>query len=128
MSYASPYAPTPCLTAGELDQRVRIESKSVTRDASLGSEVDTWAPIATTPDVWAKLTDVREANRGGDESAVQDQRIVQGRTAVLIRFRTDVTIGMRIVWPTRGRTLKIVSKAETRRGTGLELSCEEFSV
>lgn len=114
------------MNAGPLDQRVRFEQKSITRDPAMGNQRIGWVPIDTTPEMWARCTDMRESARGGDEQAVQNQRIVQARTTVLVRWRADISLEMRVVWIDRDRTLSIVSQAETGRRDGLELSCEEF--
>lgn len=121
------YIPQTPLTAGELDQRVAFDRKVIARDPALGSEVVSWQPIAQTPEVWARCTDVRDLGRGGDEIAAQNALVRQARTTVLVRWRADVDTDMRVRWLNRNRTLQIVSKAQTRRGTGLELSCEEIS-
>lgn len=112
------------ISAGALRHRVVIEQKSVTRHPTLGSEVVSWVELAT---VWARVADVRETARGGDERATADQRIVQARTVVTVRYRDDITTDMRLRWAVRSRTLQIVSKAEVGYRELLELACEEFS-
>lgn len=100
------------MNAGELDQRVTIQNKSVTR-ATNGEEVVTWVDVAT---VWAKVAQIR-----GREffAAAQMQDAVDLR--VNIRYRSDVTREMRLLW--RGNPLDIVGVIENGRKEALELMC-----
>lgn len=100
------------LSAGDLDQRVTLQSKSVTR-AGNGEEVVSWVDVAT---VWAKVGQIR-----GREffAATQMQDAVDVR--VNIRYRAGVTREMRLLW--RGSPLDIVSVIENGRKEWLELMC-----
>lgn len=101
------------IRAGQLDQRVVLQSKTTSR-ASNGEEVVTWGPHAV---VWAKVQQLRgkEYFAGGQMQDVVDVK-------VLIRYRDDVTRDMRVMW--KGQPLDIVSviAVEGRQG-GLELMC-----
>lgn len=112
------------MDAGRLNTRVRIEQKSVTRDANYGSEVVSWVTLAT---VWAEVEDVLEVATHGGEATAQQLRVLTRPTKVCMRYRGDVTSAMRIFMIARSRTLQIVSVAETGRRDGLELMCEEYS-
>lgn len=101
------------LSAGEFDQRVKLQSKSVTR-SGIGAEIVTWVDVAT---VWAKVEPIR-----GREffAAAQMQESTDHR--VTIRYRTGVTRDMRIMW--RNAPLDIVSVIDVKaRKENLELMC-----
>lgn len=79
------YAPN----AGAMDQRVIIQQRATGLDAH-GQESTTWQDLAT---VWARVTPLR----GRDFiAAAQMQATFDAR--VHIRYRTDVTAGMRLMW------------------------------
>ena len=113
------YIPQTPLTAGELDQRVAFDRKVIARDPALGSEVVSWQPIAQTPEVWARCTTCATSAAVATRSRRRTHWSGQARTTVLVRWRADVDTDMRVRWLNRNRTLQIVSKAQTRRGTGL---------
>jgi head-tail adaptor len=75
--------------AGRLDQRVRIESKSVARNA-IGEETETWSTFAT---VWAQWIPLRVDER---IAGAQLQAEIEGR----FRLRALEGLGaeMRLVW------------------------------
>lgn len=100
------------MRAGRLNQRIIIQTKSVTRAAN-GEEVVSWVALAT---VWAEVSQIR-----GKEffAAAQMQGVMDHQ--IRIRYRTDVTRDMRISW--RGQTLDIVSIAELGRKDALEIMC-----
>ncbi len=81
----------PKITAGDLDQRITIQNKSVTRNA-IGEEVVTWADLVT---VWAHVMPLRGA---AFHAANQDQHTVDAR--FFIRTRTGLDESMRIQWKT----------------------------
>ena len=81
------------ISAGELDRRVTIEQRTVTRDAADGSQVVVWAPLAT---VWARM---RESATSMDE-----------------QLRGDV---MSYGRPTMVRTISTASRPACKRMTKL---------
>lgn len=101
------------LQAGEFDQRVTIQQKSVARAAN-GEEIITWSDVAQ---VWAKVEPIR-----GNElfAAAQMQDVSDHR--VTIRYRTGIVREMRVVW--RGDPLDIVSVVDVKAArVNLELMC-----
>lgn len=110
------------VAAGELDRRVRIEYRSVTKHPTLGSEVVTWTELAT---VWARVMDLLP---GKAERMEGDLRMLTRPCTVRIRYRSTVTAEMRIVLLDRDRILQIVSIAEVGRREAMDLQCEEYSV
>lgn len=104
------------MKTGELRHRITIQEKSVTR-ASNGEENETWASIATVPEVWAKV----EPLRGREFFAAQEtQSSIDYR--ITIRYRSDLDRTMRVVWGSE--TLDIVSVIPVRgEHKWLELMC-----
>lgn len=100
------------IAAGRMDQRVTIESKSVTRAAN-GEEVVTWGTLAT---VWAEVIPLR-----GREffAAAQNQQAVDVR--LRIRERSDLTGDMRLQW--RGQPYDITAVIP---GTGHYVGTQEI--
>jgi len=77
------------MEAGRLNRRIRIESKSVVRDA-YGGETITWTLVA---EVWAAVLPIR-----GREYVAIRQAGAELTTRFLIRYRSGVTPAMRIVY------------------------------
>lgn len=98
--------------AGMLDQRVTLQSKSVSRAAN-GEEVVTWVDVAT---LWAAVAQLR-----GREyfAAAQMQDAVDVKAT--IRYRSGVTRDQRLLW--NGAPLDIVSVIAVGRNEQLELMC-----
>ena len=80
------------MKAGDLRNRVIIQSKSVTRDG-YGAEVITWSTHAT---VWAAVEPLR-----GREWTETRQVQADVDTRVRIRYLSTVTPSMRVLWGTR---------------------------
>ena len=78
---------------GPMRHRVTIQSFTVSQDAH-GEEIKSWANIATNPIVWADVQ-VAPAGERFLGSAEQVQATVSLK--VKIRFRTDITVQMRLV-------------------------------
>lgn len=100
------------ISAGMLDQRVTLQSKSVSRAAN-GEEVVTWADVAT---LWAQVQPLR-----GKEffAGAQMQDVVDVR--VRLRYLGGVTRDQRLLW--NGAPLDIVSVITLGRREALELMC-----
>ena len=113
------------MNPGQLNRRLLIEQKSVTRDPAFGSEVVTWTTVAT---VWGSALDVLQAKVGGGEQVKQDIRLHTRPCRVLIRYRADITTDMRVTLIDRSRVMQIVSVAEFGRREATELMCEEYTV
>lgn len=92
------------IKAGEFDQRITLQSKSVTRN-SIGEEVVTWGDVAY---VWAKVMPLRG---NAFYAANQQQHSIDAR--FLIRQRTGLTEDMRLQW--KGEPYDITSII---KGTG----------
>lgn len=107
--------------AGSLDRRVVIEKKTVTRDATYGSEQITWTTHA---EAWAEVKD--RLTDSSDERVAQGLRIATRSTRVTVRWISGVTSDMRVRLKSDGRLLQIVAIGELGRREGLQLACEEY--
>lgn len=102
------------LNAGELDQRITVQSPSATVDA-LGQRVETWTDVAT---LKAKATPLR-----GREFFAAGAMQSEATVRFIIRYRTGITGAMRVVW--RGVAHAIVAEPMDVDGqkVALELMC-----
>lgn len=108
------------LSAGDLDRRIKIQSRSVTQDPVYGTSVETWADFAT---VWANVQDMLPS-RG--EKIAEGVAVARRPCRIRIRYRSDVTSDMRI--KIGERVLRIVTMpAELGRREGLEFIAEELT-
>jgi SPP1 family predicted phage head-tail adaptor len=98
--------------AGKMDRRVALEERTVTR-AQDGSETVVWTQVAET---WAHIKPLRGQERysAGAEQPEHDAMI-------RIRWRNDVSSGMRVVHGNRIWDIKSV--LEIGRHEGLDLLC-----
>lgn len=88
------------MDSGSMDQRVTLQSRSVTKDA-MGQDVITWVDVAT---VWARRINQRSAEafaaaQMGDDDVVE----------LHIRHRTDVRTTWRLQWGGVGYDITSVS-------------------
>lgn len=110
------------IQVGNLDTRMRIEQKSVTQDATYGTEVISWVPLVT---VWAEVMDVLPSRQQAEQTRAQLQVATQ-RSRVRMRYRTDVDSTMRCI--IGGIAHHIVSgPAEIGRHEYMELVIERYS-
>ncbi len=107
------------IEAGTLDRRIRIE-KPVSDEALDGAGSGSWQLVA---EAWASVQDMLPS-RG---EKIADGISVTSRPArVRMRYRTDVTSGMRFV--SGERVMQIVAgPAELGRRDGVEFMVEEYS-
>lgn len=101
----------------DLRDRIKIEAPLRASDGAGGAAIS-WTPVAT---VWADVASFK-----GSKLLAADQIEEHEPFRVIIRFRADVKVDMRIVW--RGRRLDIVSLFDPdgeRRW--LVVECEERS-
>lgn len=108
---------------GTLDRRIRIESPTVTQDASFGTSVIAWVLHA---EIAASVIDVlpgkAEAQNGALVMALRPAK-------VRCRYVPGVTAAMRVVVVDRGgAVMQIVSgPAEVGRKEGLEMLVQQYS-
>lgn len=96
------YTPQP----GDLDQRITIQAEAPTADG-YGGSVLAWSTVAT---VWAKAWPV-----SGKERTQAQQIEAAAMHRFLIRYRDDVTEGMRIVWQGRAHNIRFVARPSSRK-------------
>lgn len=108
------------MTAGQMRDRVRIETRVLGPDDGAGNRLEDWAARAT---VWAEI---RALNRG---EAVQAGKL-EGRRTAEIRIRwsravADVSPDDRVVEPRSGEVwnIRAVEDRDRRRAI-LTLTCE----
>lgn len=108
------------MNIGKLNTRARIEQKSVTQDATYGSETVTWALLAV---VWCEKQDVLPSK---SESVKNGLAVSLNQSRVRMRYRSDVDSTMRIV--IAGQVYQIVAgPAVLGNNEGLELMIEKAS-
>jgi len=106
------------LPAGDLDQRITLQTATIGKDA-VGGPVETWADTVT---VWAKVRPVtaKQINQAQQVSA-------DVRKAVTIRWRAGITSAMRIKF-SDGTTAKIHwTEDYGPREAKLVLVCEDLN-
>ena len=100
------------IQAGQLDQRVTLQGRSVATDAN-GQDTITWVDVAT---VWAQCQAVRGREFFAAAQVQQEQTV-----KVRIRYRADVVQTMRLVW--QGRAHDITGVVPVGRKEMLEIMC-----
>ena len=101
------------MQAGNLNRRITLQQRSAGQDA-LGQPVGTWADVAT---LWASvrhLSGLQALKASADVSEVQ--------ASIRLRYRTDITAGMRAVLGTTVYDIKAVLPDEARR-QHVDLTC-----
>lgn len=111
------------MQVGKLDRYIRIEKKTVIKDANYGSEVISWD---TYKECWANVQDITTRMQ---ESTNNDLRLLKQPCKVLVRYDNGIDATMRIVMLDRdNRILQIVTKpAEIGRKEAMEFTAEDYS-
>lgn len=85
-------------TAGKLDRQILIEKKQVAQDATYGTEVVTWVPLAGTVPApewfWAEVSDAAAA--AAESMIRQDLVVARNLTRIRLRYRDDISSSMRV--------------------------------
>lgn len=106
---------------GELDRQVEIQYKSVTPDATYGTEIVAWLPLVATP-LWAQILDALPSR---SESVLQGLAVAKNQSRIRMRWRDDVESSMRIVDLFTDDVYEIIGgPAMLGRRQYLELQCE----
>lgn len=100
------------MKAGDLDQRVTLQSRSVVTDA-YGQDTISWVDIAT---VWAQCHALRGREFFAAAQVQQEQSV-----KVRIRYRADVDQKCRLVW--KGVNHDITGVIPVGRKDMLEILC-----
>lgn len=102
-------------TSGKLKHRITIQKLTKLKDG-FGAQVENWADFKS---MWAEVYD-----RSGNQVFAQNQIQNEKSTRVRIRFRTDITTAMRVVF--RGQAYDIQSILDVSGDRKfLELMCTE---
>lgn len=97
------------ISAGQLNQRITFQQKTVARN-SIGEELVTWSDFST---VWAKVMPLRG---NAFYAANQQQHVIDAR--FLIRSKSALSTDMRIVWNGENYDItNIIVGTEQYRGT-----------
>jgi len=107
---------------GPLRHRVTIQEKSTVQDAA-GEESQAYTNIASIPVVWA---DVRPSSAQEQFVSGADQQQATVSHRVTVRYRTDLSVEMRVVWNNKNLDIE-----EIRDPSGkyqyLVLMCREIA-
>jgi SPP1 family predicted phage head-tail adaptor len=95
------------MNAGELNRRIAILEKTVTRSSS-GAESLSWS---TKANAWAKVED-----KGGNESIQNDEYVMTSRLDIKIRFRSDLDTEMRIQYNNKDYEILSISELGFKKG------------
>lgn len=107
------------LQAGDLDRRITFE-RLVQDNSFTGAGKAIWVPVAT---VWAQVREVLPSK--GEQ--LDDGLMITNRPArIRLRYRTDISADMRILYGDRVMQIK-AGPVELGRRVGLELMAEEYS-
>lgn len=104
------------MQAGELRNRITIQKQVSTQD-SFGQQVETWTDIAT---VWSNINPI--AGREFFAAETVNSEITH---KIRIRFRSDITPDMRVVYQSRMFFIQTVIN-EYEKNTVLQLMCKEL--
>jgi SPP1 family predicted phage head-tail adaptor len=109
----------PFIAAEELDKRIQILSKTITRDPDYGEEVADWSNVFA--ERWANVV-----QQLGAEKATANERIATRTYRIKLRTVPGLDGTMRVkLWD--GKVLEIVSIVDTAVGDGHILTCEQYS-
>lgn len=107
-------------SAGRLNRRLEILTRSAERDATYGTPTGDWTVAAT---VWAEVQDVLPSRA---DRVVEEINLARRPARIRMRWRDGVTMANRI--RVEGREMRIVAgPAMLGRREGLELMVEELS-
>ena len=88
------------MRAGALQRQITVEKKSVTKEATFGTEIVEWVPLVALPGspvigerFWAEVQDVLPSRA---ESVRQGLAVARNQTRLRMRWRNDITSDMRI--------------------------------
>lgn len=105
-----------CVCAGDLRERIVIEQVATTRDA-VGGQVETWSNLAT---LWARVQPTSASER-----FYRQATNAAAGWKISIRYRTDITTKMRIVWGSRRFEIRGVQNIDEQKRF-LELAADEI--
>lgn len=99
------------INIGRMDRRITIQQFTSAQN-SAGEPIETWTALAT---VWGSKMDIT-----GRERFTSQQQLEEETTVFRIRYRSDVTVKMRLVCETK--TYRIDAIAEMGRRRALDIT------
>ena len=111
------------MQAGRLRKRVTIQYATTVQDA-YGEPIETWVNIATNPTVWASILSKASGERfisGGEQLQSEITNTVR------IRYRSDLSVQMRLVWGTKHLLIENIIDPDGKLAE-LVLMCKEVQV
>lgn len=107
------------VAAGRMDRRITFQTFTESQDGA-GEPVKTWANLASNPTVWAEVVPLALTVRGGGQEIFDAEQILgQAETRFRVRYRSDITVEMRIVYASENYDIESV--AEIGRKEGVEI-------
>lgn len=105
--------------AGRMDRRITFQTFTESADGA-GEPVKTWANLASNPTVWAEVLPLALTNRGGGMEVFDAEQILGlADTRFRIRYRSDITVEMRIVYASVNYDIESVSEIGRREGVDI---------
>lgn len=105
--------------AGRMDRRITFQTFTEAADGA-GEPVKTWANLGSNPTVWAEVTPLALTNLGrGQEIFDADQILGQADARFRIRYRSDITVEMRVVYASENYDIESVSEIGRREGVSI---------
>ena len=80
------------IAAGRMDRRITFQTFTESQNG-VGEAVKTWANLASNPTVWAQVEPI-----DGSEPFAAQQVTAEARTRFTIRYRSGISVEMRIVY------------------------------
>ena len=109
------------LGAGKFTKRVTLQQNTPGKE-NTGGMVDTWADLATIPNVWARVMSV-----SGNEISLTNKggQVSNARTEITIRYRTDLPAAekMRVLYNSKIYNVNFIKDFEEQH-VELILSCD----
>lgn len=109
------------LAAGKRDTLITFQTRTGTKNSTLGSMTYAWADLPVRPTEWASALDML-----GSERSADGLNMANRPCQIEMLYRDDITANMRVI--AKGRTMQIVrGPIELGRREGLRLICEDWS-
>ena len=122
------------MRAGMLDRQITVERPVKTQDATYGTDVISWVPLAVqsgSPEIAARFwAEVQDGLPSRSESLAQGLVVARNLTRIRMRWRNDITSDMRVtvhgdtdtVYQIVGGPAEIEGRKER-----IEMMCERIS-
>lgn len=102
---------------GELDRRITFIRKVLVNGVSNEDYITNWEVLPFRPQTWARKKDLR-----GQELVIADRLTYVQHTLYTIRYRTDITVEMRIVLDGKVYEIVAITENESSRKGYLDIT------